>query len=219
MDNSTYRSMDNSTYRKYLKAFNFSPATYAEIAIHLEKYGVKGMYHVQVNEVDIVTVLSPTPQIKIFWCCRCYRVRGDGSAENEHWHALVHFEDDRSRIALMGKVSSHPTSAFKKILCPDQALGVLKYICCKSDRGIPVVVPHTHYARSVDNKLRLLHTRGVHCANIRGEIYDAVTLHVSPAWLKENNYLGVSQEKKELHNREICRCRRGKIFKQEIWRS
>ena len=111
--------MDNSTYRKYLKAFNFSPASCSEIAIHLEKYGVKGMYHVQVNEADIVTVLS-IPQIKIFWCCRCHRVWGDGSAENEHWHALVQFE--------MGKLIKrrlYPPVTFKKILCPDQALGVL----------------------------------------------------------------------------------------------
>ena len=211
--------MDNSTYRKYLKAFNFSPATYGEIAIHLEKYGVKEMYHARVNEVDIVTVLS-IPHFKIFWCCRCHLVAADGSTEDEHWHALVQFEDDHSLTTLMAKVSLRPRTTFKKILCPDQALGVLRNICCKGAKTRRGLVPHTHYARSVFSK-SLSHARGRQCTNIRDEIYDAVTSHVSLAWMKENNYLGVSQEKKELHNREICRCRRGKIFKQEreIWRS
>ena len=216
--------MDNLTYSKF--KFNFSPATYAEIGIHLEKYGVKRMYEVQVNEGDINYMLS-IPQIKIFWCCRCHRVRGDGSAENERWHALVQFDNDRFLDSFLrtymkrmrwGKVRSrHPTSAFKKILCPDQALGVLGNISCKggklSRRGL---APHTHYDRSVDNKLRLLHTRdNQQCTFIRSEIYDAVTLHVTRAWMKENSYLGISQEKKELHNREICRCERKLIFKKE----
>ena len=185
--------MDNSTYCNYLKTFNLFPASCSEIGIHLEKYGVKRMCAAQVNEVDIGTVIS-IPQIKIFWCCRCHRVLADGSAENEHWHALIHFEEDRSRIVLMCKANSHhPTIAFKKILCPDQALGVFKYICCeggklsrfKNERS------HTHYE---------------------------VTSHVSPAWMKENNYLGVSQDQKELHNREICSCRRGKISKEKSGR-
>ena len=219
--------MDKSTYRTYLKASNFSPATYGEIGIHLEKYGAKEMYHARVNEADIVTVLS-IPQIKIFWCCRCHLVRVDGSAEDEHWHALVQFGVDHSLTTYKKRMQRakgglHPSTTFRKILCPDQALGVLGNICCKGSRNERGLAPHTHYDRAVANKLRLRHNlnRGVHCVNIRGEIYDAVTSHVSPAWLKENNYLGVSQEKKELHNREICRCRRGKIFKQEreIWRS
>ena len=95
------------------------------------------------------------------------------------------------------------------------------YICCKEGRTAAPrsedgfrETPHRHYTRSVVNKLRLLHFP-CYSNTIRAEIYDAVTLHVSPAWMKENNYLGVSQEKKELHNREICRCGRGIIYKEK----
>ena len=119
----------------------------------------------------------------------------------------------------MCKVNSHhPTIVFKKILCPDQALGVLKYICCEGGKlsHFKTRRSHTHYAWSVF----LLHTRDhQQCADIRDEIYDEVTSHVSPAWMKENNYLGVSQDQKELHNREICSCRRGKIFKEKSGRA
>ena len=46
--------LDNSAYYKILKAAEWSPLSFKEIANSLMKNGVKQMYHAIVNEDDIV---------------------------------------------------------------------------------------------------------------------------------------------------------------------
>jgi hypothetical protein len=209
--------MDSTAYYSCLKEFDFSASSYEEIATYLMKNGVKEMYHALVNEADIPAVLA-IPNFKIFWCCRCHVVEDDESTGHEHWHALVQFEGDslvsyKKRLQ-RAKLRLHPKTTFKRIICPDHAVGVLRYICCKDGqrqtrRGQDGLMgrPHTHYERSVFGK-SLLHVRGKHCGPTRDAIYDQITAHVSTSWMLENGYGG---HNKELHNYKTCRCDRGEV--------
>ena len=81
--------LDNSAYYRILKAHEWNPLSYKEIADSLMKNGVKEMYHV--NEDDIQFLFS-IPNLEIFWCCRCHLVAKDGSTAHEHLHALVQYQ-------------------------------------------------------------------------------------------------------------------------------
>ena len=209
--------MDSTTYYNYLNNLNFSPSNYEKIAAHLMKNGVKEMYHALINEADICKVLT-IPNLEVFWCCRCHLVADDGSTGHEHWHGLVQFEKGHTLAAYKlrlkrAKVRLHPKNTFKKVLCPDHAVGVLRYICCKdgqrqTKRGPDGLMgsPHTHYERSVYHP-GLLHKRGKHCVSTREGIYASITKHLSAEWMTENN---ISQDMKELHCHATCTCDRGK---------
>ena len=210
--------MDRANYYNLLKEFNFSPSSFSEIAKDLMVLGVKEMYHALVNEVDIGQVIS-IPNIKVIWCCRCHLVADDGSTDHEHWHALIQFKKGHTLVAYKKRLQRAKLrlrsrkTVFKRVLCPDQAIGILRYITCKDGqrytrRGADGLMgtPHTHYSRSVYGNL--LHVRGKHCASTRNQIYSDILLHITPQWLVSNS---ISQDRKELHNFETCKCARGRI--------
>ena len=216
-------TMDRSNYYNLLKEFNFSPSSFSEIAKDLMVLGVKEMYHALVNEVDIGQVIS-IPNIKVIWCCRCHLVADDGSTDHEHWHALIQFKKGHTLVAYKKRLQRAKLrlrsrkTVFKRVLCPDQAIGILRYITCKDGqrytrRGADGLMgaPHTHYDRSVFEE-KLLHARGHLCGKTRDEIFDGVTEHLSPDWMLKN---GSSLVNKELHNYDTCRCARGKARKAE----
>jgi hypothetical protein len=96
------------------------------------KNGKREMYHALVNEDDIETLFS-IPNLKIFWVCRCYHIADDESAAHEHLHALVQYQNKKTQRAFKDRLRRsdkllHPKTTLKKILCPDHAFGVLRYI-------------------------------------------------------------------------------------------
>ena len=211
--------MDRNTYYGNLREFNFSASSFEEIATFLMVYGVKEMYHVVANEDDILPVLT-IPNFKIFWCCRCHLVADDGSTGHEHWHALVQFEGGHTLLGYKkrlqrAKQQLHRKTTFKRILCADHVVGVLRYICCndgqrQTKRGQDGLMgaPHTHYDRSVFQNHLLHDVRGKHCVTARDEICAGLTLHLSTEWLRENQCAG--QNSKDLHDFNTCLCDRGK---------
>ena len=216
-------TMDRANYYNLLKECNFSPSSFSEIAKDLMVLGVKEMYHALVNEVDIGQVIS-IPNIKVIWCCRCHLVADDGSTDHEHWHALIQFKKGHTLVAYKKRLQRAKLrlrsrkTVFKRVLCPDQAIGILRYITCKDGqrytrRGADGLMgsPHTHYDRSVFEE-KLLHARGHLCGKTRDEIFDGVTEHLSPDWMLKNVSSLVN---KELHNYDTCRCARGKARKAE----
>ena len=91
----------------------------------------------------------------------------------------------------------HPKTTFKKILCPDHAVGVLRYITCRDgqratrrDADGLMGSPHTHYRRSVFGH-HLLHRRNAKqilgCNDIRLAILREVGKHLSKEW--ESKYV------------------------------
>ena len=87
---STSRINDRE-YSEILNSYNFTPASFGEIAESLMKNGIREMYHALVNEDDIQTLFS-IPDLKIFWICRCHHIADDGSTAHEHLHALVQYK-------------------------------------------------------------------------------------------------------------------------------
>ena len=172
------------------------------------------------NEDDILTVLT-IPNFKIFWCCRCHLVADDGSTGHEHWHALVQFEGGHTLLGYKkrlqrAKQQLHRKTTFKRILCADHVVGVLRYICCKdgqhqTSRGQDGLMgaPHTHYDRSVFQNHLLHDVRGKHCVTTRDNICAGLTEHLSTDWLTENQCAGHSSIE-DLHDFDTCLCDRGK---------
>ena len=213
--------LDNSAYYKILKAAEWSPLSFKEIANSLMKNGVKQMYHAIVNEDDIPFLFS-IPNLNIFWCCRCHIVGKDASTAHEHLHALVQYKKGTHRALKdrMQRVKQrfHPKTTFKRILCPDHAVGVLRYISCRDGQrasrkdvdGLPWQ-PHTHYCRSVYDSY-MLHSRNQKkdqgCNHWRREITYKIWLTLSDEWLAEN----VSGDLEyKLHHQETCHCENGNI--------
>ena len=178
------------------------------------------MYHVVANEDDILPVLT-IPNFKIFWCCRCRLVTDDGSSGDEQWHALVQFE---AGYTLQGykkrlhraKQQLHRKTTFKRILCADHVVEVLRYICCKdgqrqTKRGGDGLMgaPHIHYDRSVFKNHLLHDVQGKQCVTARDEICAGLTEHLSTDWLTENQCAGHSSIE-DLHDFDTCLCDRGK---------
>ena len=57
--------LNDKEYSKMLNSYNFTPASFGEIAESLMKNGIREMYHALVNEDDIHTLFS-FPDLKIF---------------------------------------------------------------------------------------------------------------------------------------------------------
>ena len=211
--------LDNSAYYRILKAHEWNPLSYKEIADSLMKNGVKQMYHAIVNEDDIQFLFS-IPNLEIFWCCRCHLVAKDGSTAHEHLHALVQYQKG-THLALKKRMQRakqrfHSKTTFKPIICPDHAVGVLRYICCEDGQrqkrrdgdGLSCK-PHTHYCRSVYDSC-LLHSRNqklkTACSHWRMEITYKIWKELSDQWLNEN----VSgDDEYKLHHQESCNCENG----------
>ena len=115
----------------------------------------------------------------------------------------------------------HPKTTFKRILCPDHAVGVLRYITCQDGQrttrrngdGLQGA-PHTHYRRSVHGSW-LLHKRSekqlLGCADVRLGILRNLRKNLDEEWLKSN----VSGHPHHLHHHETCLCEFGKIGREK----
>ena len=172
--------------------------------------------HALVNEDDILKLFT-IPNLEIFWICRCHHVALDGSSSHEHLHALVQYKKGthqaaKDRMKRNGQ-RFHPKTTFKRILCPDHAVGVLRYITCQ-DGQRKTKPQHTHYRRSVHGSW-LLHKRSekkkLGCADVRLEILRNLQQNLDEEWLKNN----VSGHPHHLHHHETCLCEFGKIGRQK----
>ena len=206
--------MDRNTYYDNLREFNFSASSFDEIATCLMVHGLTEMYHVTANEDDVLPVLA-IPNFKIFWCCRCRLVTDDGSSGDEQWHALVQFE---AGYTLQGykkrlhraKQQLHRKTTFKRIVCVDHVVEVLRHICCKAgQRQTKMGAPHIHYDCSVFKNHLLHDVQGKQCVTARDEICAGLTEHLSTDWLTEIRCAGHSSIE-DLHDFKTCLCDRGK---------
>ena len=220
----TTSKLNDKEYSKILQDANFEPASFEKIADALTNHGIKEMYHALVNEDDILKLFT-IPNLEIFWICRCHHVALDGSSSHEHLHALVQYTKRTHRAAKDRMKRNgqrfHPKTTFKRILCPDHAVGVLRYITCRdgqratrrNDDGLHGA-PHTHYRRSVHGKW-LLHNRSrkkqLGCADIRFGILGYLKQNLDEKWLKDN----VSGHLEHLHHHETCVCEFGKIGREK----
>ena len=210
-------------YSEILKNANFTPSSYQEIAESLMENGIRQMYHALVNEADILTLFS-IPNLKIFWVCRCHHVADDKSTAHEHLHALVQYQNKKTHRAFKDRLKRagqylHPKTTFKRILCPDHAVGVLRYITCRDGQRATrrdgdglMGSPHTHYRRSVFGR-HLLHRRNAKqilgCKDIRVAIMTQISKHLSKEW--KTKY--VSGHYHYLHHHKTCLCDFGKMGK------
>jgi hypothetical protein len=212
-------------YYEILKTANFIPASYLEIAESLMKNGIREMYHALVNENDIDTLFS-IPNLKIFWVCRCHHIADDGSTAHEHLHALVQYQNKKTHRAFKDRLKRsdqllNPKTTFKKILCPDHVVGVLRYITCRDGQRATrrnadglMGAPHTHYKRSVFGR-NLLHRRNrkqiLGCKDVRRTILRGVSIKLSEEWKSKH----VSGHSHHLHHHETCQCEFGKIGRKK----
>ena len=172
--------------------------------------------HALVNEDDILKLFT-IPNLEIFWICRCHHVALDGSSSHAHLHALVQYKKGTHRAAKDRMKRNgqrfHPKTTFKRILCPDHAVGVLRYITCQ-DGQRKTKPQHTHYRRSVHGSW-LLHKRSekkkLGCADVRLEILRNLQQNLDEEWLKNN----VSGHPHHLHHHETCLCEFGKIGREK----
>ena len=166
------------------------------------------------------TIVLAIPGLKIYAWCRCKFVDKDGSESHHHWHALVHFQ----RIKLLSwkkqaqrtkEKFSSSKNTFKKIICLDHVVGVLRYLTCSNgqyrgksrDRDGLFAQPHTHYSRqSIDENHR--HNRGKQRPEIRDEISKSIAFHVN---LGEK----LNWDELSFHDNVSCTCDRGDIGKKK----
>ena len=213
--------LNDREYSEILKTANFKPASYLDIAESLMENGIRQMYHALVNEDDIDTLFT-IPNLKIFWVCRCHHVANDESTAHEHLHALVQYQNKKTHRAFKDRLKRsgqllHPKTTFKKILCPDHAVGVLRYLTCRDGQRATrrnadglMGAPHTHYKRSVFGR-NLLHRRNnkqiLGCKDVRLTILCGVSSKLSEKWKSSH----VSGHPHHLHHHETCQCEFGKI--------
>ena len=65
----------------------------------------------------------------------------DGSEAHFHWHGLVHFPKRKLQSWKMqsrraGIKFSSSKNTFKKVICLDHAVGVLRYLACKDGQRV-----------------------------------------------------------------------------------
>ena len=206
-------------YKKLITDLGLKPLTYKEIADDWEA-NTKEWYHAMISIEDLPIVLA-IPNLKVYSWCRCKLVANDGSESHFHWHGLVHFQTIKF---LSWKKQAHRTNVkfvsskntFKKIICLDHAVGVLRYLACadgktkksgrRDDDGL-LSHPHTHYSRQpIDENHR--HKRGKQCPDVRNEISENIASHLNlDGKLNWNSH--------NLHNVETCTCDRGEIGKKK----
>ena len=212
----TTSKLNDKEYSKILQDADFEPASFEKIADALTNHGIKEMYHALVNEDDILKLFT-IPNLEVFWICRCHLVALDGSSSHAHLHALVQYKKGTHRAAKDRMKRNgqrfHPKTTFKRILCPDHAVGVLRYITCQ-DGQRKTKPQHTHYRRSVHGSW-LLHKRSekkkLGCADVRLGILRNLQQNLDEEWLKNN----VSGHPHHLHHHETCLCEFGKIGRQK----
>ena len=206
---------EEKAYKELVK--EMSPLSYKDVAEDWEN-NPKEWYHALIAIVDLPIVLA-VPDLKIYSWCRCKLVADDGSEAHFHWHGLVHFpkrklQSWKIQCRRAGIKFASSKNTFKKIICLDHAVGVLRYMACKDgqhvgrrDRDGLRTHPHTHYSRQPINPFHR-HPRGKECPNVRDEISSEISkfidLTAKSNWTKD-----------ELHDKEICLCTRGKIGKEK----
>ena len=209
--------VSDEAYKKLLRDMNMKPLSYHDVALDWETNSNE-WYHALIAVEDLPIVFS-IPNLKIYAWCRCKLVANDKSEAHFHWHGLVHFEKGkreswRKQARRVGVEFLSRKNTFKKIICLDHAVGVLRYIACKDgqrvgrrDRDGLVTHPHTHYARQpIEERHR--HDCGKLCASIRDDISQNVAAHIN---LVDKKNWTVH----DLHDVESCLCHRGKIGKEK----
>ena len=166
---------------------------------------------------DLSKVLT-IPGIKIYSWCRCKLVAKDGTESHFHWHGLLHFstikllswkrQAIRTNMRFLSKKNT-----FKKIVCLDHLVGVLRYIACDDGNGSRrrrnadglLTSPHKHYCRQPIDEFHR-HQRGKLCSDVRNQISENIS-----------NYIQIDQKPNwninNLHDVQNCTCERGKIGK------
>ena len=206
---------EEASYKELVKDMN--PLSYKDVAEDWEK-NPKEWYHALITIVDLPIVLA-IPDLKIYAWCRCKLVADDGSEAHFHWHGLVHFP--KRKLASWKKQSrragvkfSSPKNTFKKVICLDHAVGVMRYMACKDGQRVGrrdgdglVTHPHTHYARQPIDPLHR-HPRGKECPQVRDDISTKVSLFIDLT--TKSNWT-----RDELHDKETCLCNRGKTGKEK----
>ena len=203
------------SYKMLVKDIN--PLSYKDVAEDWERNSSE-WYHALVAIEDLPIVLA-IPDLRIYAWCRCKLVADDGSEAHYHWHGLVHFqgrkrESWRRQSRRVGVNFSSAKNTFKKIICLDHAVGVLRYMTCKDGQRVGrrdgdglVTHPHTHYSRQpieVDHR----HERSKRCAEVRDEISTKIAESID--FSKHPNW-----NVNELHDSETCLCNRGKKGKEK----
>ena len=208
--------MIDEEYQKLLESMEMKTLDYEEIARDWESRNDE-WYHALISIDDLPIVLS-IPNLKVYAWCRCKLIGTDGTEAHHHWHGLVHFSS--------GKLASWKTKAwrhkikfsskkntFKRIICLDHAVGVLRYVACSqgqvSRRGADGLLPqrHTHYARQPISQHHR-HKKGKDCAVIRNWISVKIARHLN---LKEKTNWNAAA----LHDVKTCTCDRGDIGREK----
>ena len=206
---------EENSYKMLVKDMN--TLSYKEVAEDWEKNS-KEWYYALIAIADLPIVLA-IPDLRIYAWCRCKVVADDGSEAHFHWHGLVHFpkrklESWKKQSRRVGVKFSSSKNTFKKVICLDHAVGVLRYMACKDGQRVGrrdgdglVTHPHTHYARQpIDPCHR--HERGKECPHVRdvisSKISNFIDLTAKSNWTND-----------ELHDKETCLCSRGMIGKQK----
>lgn len=204
--------LPKSEYLALLSVNGISAVHPKEMARDYEKSS-KDWYHLLANESDL-HLLVCVPNVKWYSVCRCHLIADDNSTAHEHVHALIHFENGSTMLGFKKKLQRvgkrlHTKTTFKKILCLDHCVGVLRYITCKDGqkplrrdgdglRG----TPHSHYDRRVYLE-SWLHGRGKICGPVRDQISALAAEGVAD--------LSVYTSHLELHDHNSCRCQRGAV--------
>ena len=208
--------MNAEEYQQLLESLELKTLDYSEVAKDWESRNDE-WYHALISMDDLPTVLT-IPKLKVYAWCRCKLVSQDGSESHYHWHGLFHFSS--------GKLASWKTKAwrhkikfnskkntFKKIICLDHAVGVLRYLACSHGqclkRGSDGLLSerHTHYARQPISEHHR-HKKGQSCPVIRDWISQKVARHLNLEQKPNWNVLN-------LHDVETCPCDRGNIGKRK----
>ena len=146
--------MGDEAYKNMLQSAGLKTRSYEEVAKDWEKKSSE-WYHALIAEEDLPIVLA-IPNLNIYAWTRCKLVADDGSEAHLHWHALVHFfegskESWRVKAHRCGVRFTSRKNTFKKILCLDHAVGVLRYLSCKDGQRVGRrdsdglrTHPHTH---------------------------------------------------------------------------
>ena len=127
-------------------------------------------------------------------------------------HGLVHFKGGLTLLAYRKRLQRikellNSKTTFRRIICLDHAVGVLRYICCedgqkptrRDDDGLRGS-SHSHYDRTVFNA-EWLHKRSKTCVIVRDNISSICAEGVKDLTRYKSEY--------ELHNAARCRCERG----------
>ena len=210
--------MENKEEKAYKELIKDTvPLSYKDVAEDWEKKP-KEWYHALIAIEDLPIVLA-IPELRIYAWCRCKLVADDKSEGHFHWHGLVHFPNRKLASWKMqcrraGVTFSSPKNTFKKVICLDHAVGVLRYLTCKDGQRVGrrdgdglVTHPHTHYARQPINPFHR-HDRGKECADVRDDISTKISNFID--FTTKSNWTN-----NELHDQETCLCSRGKIGKEK----